>query len=104
MLNDQYPNAPGHRGIDTSIEAAGLIAPTLGHLQAVTRRAILSAGKHGATAHELCDSLNMERTSIQPRISELRQKRLIADSGQRRRNSSGVNAIVWVARQFLNDG
>lgn len=104
MQNDQYPNAPGHRGIDTSIEAAGLMAPTLGHLQAITRRAILSAGQHGATAHELCNRLNMERTSIQPRISELRQKRLIVDSGYRRRNASGVNAIVWVARPFVING
>ena len=104
MQNNHYPDAPGHRGIDTSIEAASLIAPTLGRLQAITRQAILLAGRQGATAHELCDRLDMERTSIQPRISELRQKRLIADSGQRRRNSSGVNAIVWVARQLLNDG
>ena len=104
MQNELYPNTPGHRGIDTSIEAAALVAPTLGRLQAITRQAILSAGRHGATAHELCDRLDMERTSIQPRISELRQKRLVADSGYRRRNSSGVNAIVWVARQFLNNG
>ncbi len=92
-----YPNAPGHRGIDTSIEAAAVIAPKLGRLQALTLQAIRLAGCTGITAHELCDRLKMERTSIQPRISELRRKGLITDSKMRRRNASRVSAIVWVA-------
>jgi hypothetical protein len=92
-----YPDALGHRSIDTSIEAAAVMAPKLGRLQTTTIQAIRLAGCTGVTAHELCDRLNMERTSIQPRISELRRKGLIADSKMRRQNASGVSAIVWVA-------
>lgn len=91
-----YPNSPGHRGVDTSIEAAGAIARKLGRLQTLTHKAICSAGYNGATSHELCERLDMANTSIQPRISELRRMGRIKDSGQRRRNASGVSAIVWV--------
>ncbi len=92
-----YPNSPGHRGIDTSKEAAVAIAPKLGRLQSITLQAIRLAANKGATAHELCDLLGMDGTSIQPRISELRRMARIEDSGQRRRNISGVSAIVWIA-------
>ena len=94
---NRYPDAPGHRGVDTSIEAAAVMVPKLGRLQDKTLQAIRLAGRAGVTAHEVCDRLEMERTSIQPRISELRHKGLIADSKMRRRNASGVSAIVWVA-------
>ena len=94
--SSKYPNAPGHRGIETSMKAAESIAPKLGRLQALTRHAIRLAGCNGVTAHELCDRLASERTSIQPRISELRRMGRIKDSGMRRRNASGVSAIVWI--------
>ena len=91
-----YPHSPGHRGVDTSIEAAGSIARKLGRLQAITHKAISLTGHRGATSHELCDRLDIANTSIQPRISELRRMGRIKDSGQRRRNASGVSAIVWI--------
>jgi hypothetical protein len=39
----------------------------------------------------------MDRWSIQPRTTELKRKGLIRDSGQRRPNSTGKQAIVWIA-------
>ena len=39
----------------------------------------------------------MERTTVQPRTSELKLLGLIEDSGERRRNRNGKRAIVWVA-------
>jgi hypothetical protein len=92
-----YPNAPGHRNIDTSVAAANALAPKLGRLQRMTLEAIKNAGWHGHTADELAAALEMDRWSIQPRTSELRRKGLIRDSGQRRPNNSGKLAIVWTA-------
>ncbi|UAB78405.1 hypothetical protein INR77_01265 [Erythrobacter sp. SCSIO 43205] len=97
----RYPDAPGHRNVDTSIAAANALAPKLGRLQRLAHTAIKAAKERGLTADELAANLGMDRYSIQPRTSELRRKGLIRDSGQRRRNSSGKAAIVWVA---ANDG
>jgi len=92
-----YPNEPGHRGVDTSIAAAIALAPKLGRLQRMAQNAIREAGWLGLTADELAARLGMDRWSIQPRTSELKRKGLIRDSGQRRPNSTGKLAIVWVA-------
>lgn len=92
-----YPNSPGHRNVDTSVAAADALAPNLGRLQRMAMGAIRDAGAHGLTANELAALLNMDRWSIQPRTSELKRKGLIRDSGQRRPNSTGKLAIVWIA-------
>lgn len=93
-----YPDAPGHRNVDTSIAAANAIAPQLGRLQLMAETAIREAGLYGLTADELAARLGMDRWSIQPRTSELRRKGLIRDSGLRRLNATGKQAIVWVAK------
>ncbi len=93
-----YPDAPGHRLVDTSMAAADALAPKLGRLQRMTEAAIREAGWIGLTADELAATLGMDRWSIQPRTSELRRKGLIRDSGQRRPNATGKMAIVWVAK------
>ena len=92
-----YPDAPGHRNVDTSIAAANALAPKLGRLQRMAEAAIREAGAHGLTADELAARLDMDRWSIQPRTSELRRKGRIRDSGTRRPNSTGKRAIVWVS-------
>lgn len=92
-----YPDAPGHRNVETSIAAAMALAPQLGRLQRITLGAIREAGWIGLTADELAARLGMDRWSIQPRTSELRRKGLIRDSGQRRRNATRKLAIVWIA-------
>jgi hypothetical protein len=92
-----YPNAPGHRNVDTSVAAANALAPKLGRLQKMALEAIKGAGWLGLTADELAAALEMDRWSIQPRTSELRRKGLIRDSGQRRPNTTGKLAIVWTA-------
>ena len=92
-----YPEAPGHRNVDTSVAAAQDLAPKLGRLQHLALQAIRSAGWLGLTADELADRLDMGRYTVQPRTSELKLKGLIRDSGQRRPNATGKKAIVWVA-------
>lgn len=92
-----YPNAPGHRGVDTSVLAAEALEPTLGNLQRLALSAIRHAGETGLTADELAAQLGLGRASIQPRTSELQRKGWIRDSEQRRLNASGRKAIVWTA-------
>ena len=89
-----YPDAPGHRNVETSISAANDLAPKLGRLQRMAQGAIREAGWIGLTADELAARLAMDRWSIQPRTSELKRKGLIRDSGQRRPNCTGKAAIV----------
>ena len=45
-----YPNAPGHRNVDTSIAAAMELAPKLGRLQRRAEAAIRDAGPRGLSA------------------------------------------------------
>jgi DNA-directed RNA polymerase specialized sigma24 family protein len=92
-----YPDAPGHRNVETSVAAADALAHKLGRLQRMAEAAIREAGWLGLTADELAARLDMDRWSIQPRTSELKRKGLIRDSGQRRPNSSGKLPIVWIA-------
>jgi hypothetical protein len=92
-----YPETPGHRGIDTSIAAADMIADIAGPLRRLVYKAIFEAGRYGLTTDEIAGALGMPRYSVQPRTSELRHDRRIRDSGKRRHNVSGCRAIVWVA-------
>jgi hypothetical protein len=96
-MSERYPDAPGHRSVDTSIKAADAIAPKLGRLQRIALEAIRMAGPQGYTADELAAALRLDRWTVQPRTSELRRKGMIHDSGQRRQNATGKRAIVWTA-------
>jgi hypothetical protein len=67
-----YPDAPGHRNVDTSVAAATALAPKLGRLPRMAEVAIRDAGSHGLTADELAIKLNMDRWEMRPRTSELK--------------------------------
>lgn len=94
---DNYPVAPALGRTDTSAEAATSIAMATGRIQRMVYHAIGEVGSRGLTAEELAARLRMERTTVQPRTSELRLLGLIRDSGQRRPNKNGKKAIVWIA-------
>ena len=102
-MSDTYPDAPGHRGVDTSIEAAEKIAPAAAAIRAKVLRAIAAAGSQGLTVLEGCEQYGWDRHGAQPRFSELKLAHAIRDSGQRRRNPSGVRAIVWVLAEAQGD-
>ena len=103
-MTERYPDAPGHRSVDTSIAAAEAIAPSLGRLQRLAMEAIRDAGPQGHTAEELAAVLKLDRFTVQPRTSELRRKGMIHDSGQRRQNATGKRAIVWTADAATGSG
>jgi hypothetical protein len=59
--NERYPNTPGYRGVDTSIEAANDIAPKIGRLQRMTLEAVQSAGPQGLTSDEAAEVCGFDR-------------------------------------------
>jgi len=81
---------------DTSAVAYAGIADNAGHLRAIVHKT-LYAHPAGLTVDEACAIAGYPRYSLQPRFTELRQKDVIRDTGKRRRNKSGANAIVWRA-------
>lgn len=100
---DAYPSTPGHRGIDTSVAAAEAVAHIAGPLRRIVFKAIHEAGGRGLTIDELSAVTGLPRYSTQPRTTELKHDRRIRDSGHRRPNASGCNAIVWVVAVLMED-
>lgn len=92
-----YSDQGGGRIVASNLAAAPAAPDRLGRLQRRTLAAIRAAGPRGLTALEAAAVTGFDRLSIQPRVSELRRKALIRNSGQRRPNPSGRHAIVWVA-------
>lgn len=89
-----YPDTPGHQPPDTSREAA----PTASEAKRLRNR-VLDYLKHNGpkTADECADALNLSVLSVKPRLTELKRKGHIADTGARRKNASGKNAAVLEA-------
>lgn len=93
-----YPNTPGHKGTDTSRDAAKSMESAAGTLRRMALDKIKQSPA-GLTADQCADRLNEGVLSIRPRLSELRRFGLIMDSGRRGVNASGKRAVVWVARE-----
>lgn len=93
----KYPEQAGFKTHGTSSEAAYKITKTG---RAATLRSkvldIIQGSEFGMTADEVATWLNENVLSIRPRLSELRSLNLIKESGERRKNQSGMTANVWV--------
>lgn len=88
-----YPNAPGAQDRDTSQAAADYIAERAPQLRA--RVLAVIERSNGLTADEAAGRLGLSILSVRPRVTELARLQKVRDSGARRRNASGRNAIVW---------
>jgi predicted ArsR family transcriptional regulator len=88
-----YPYQPGAQDRDTSRAAAEQIAPETAQLRA--RALGVLERSNGLTADEVAGKLGLSILSIRPRLTELSRLGRVRDSGQRRPNASGRNAIVW---------
>lgn len=88
-----YPHAPGAQDRDTSRAAAVEIAPEAQQLRA--RALAVVERSNGLTADEVAGKLGLSILSIRPRMTELSRLGKVRDSGRRRANVSGRNAIVW---------
>lgn len=81
----------------TSAEARGAILDGLPRLRRQVLKAIAAAGRVGLTADEAAALEGLSPLSTRPRCTELAEAGLIRDAGERRRNASGRNAVVWEA-------
>ena len=88
-----YPCNPGAKARETSFRAADEVASAAKLLRERVY-GMFCAGLH-LTADECAQRLDKSILSVRPRLSELCARNLIQDSGIRRRNASGKNAIVW---------
>lgn len=89
-----YPHVPGHRRTKTSKAAAESVkerAPTLCD-QVLS---LLKAGDY--TADECAALMGQTVLSVRPRLSQLKARGLIFDTGETRPNTSSVMASVWRA-------
>lgn len=89
----RYPIAAGAQDPDTSRAAADVAGNTSAQLRA--RALAVLERSRGLTADEVAGRLGLSILSIRPRITELARLGRVRDSGSRRPNASGRNAIVW---------
>ncbi len=89
--------SPSILPVDTRAESARRIAPLLGDMLHQVRRFVEARGPRGATDEEIRLALNMRPDTCRARRCELRDARLVHDSGRRRPTASGRGAVVWVA-------
>lgn len=94
-MSEHYPEHPGAKDRDTSRAAADEIAETAPTLRGQAYK-IFRAGAL-LTADEVASNMGMSILSIRPRVAELARMGKIEDSGHRRANVSGKQAIVWKA-------
>lgn len=86
------------RATDTSRDAARSIAAEAPRLREDVLQVVRDAGRaSGLTADEAAHRLRRSVLSVRPRVAEFSREHLIVDSGARRPNASGRNAIVWIA-------
>lgn len=88
-----YPHRPGSAARGTSVAAAAHIAPTAPKLRAQVLDAFTRS--KGMTADECAGKLGLSILTVRPRVTELSRMGKLRDSGTRRPNGSGRNAIVW---------
>ena len=95
IASHTYPHEPGFKVEGTSADAAVAVREDA---QALRELCLELVQCEDLTADEAADRLHRSILSIRPRFSELVVRRLIRDSGGRRRNISGKNAVVWTAK------
>lgn len=99
MIN--YPYAPGHRGVDTSIAAAEAFAPKLKTHQHAVFGVVEQACLKGATSDEVAEKLGWDVHAVRSRMAELKSSGKVADSGCRRTNMRGKRVRVYVLSHYV---
>jgi len=103
-----YPDSPGFKEPTTSRDAAEKIKPIARTLRDQVLGILQVEWPAGLTADEVAAKMGRKEFSIRPRLSELRDLRAIEPRTtkgvvDRRDNTSGMSAIVWVARRSYGD-
>jgi hypothetical protein len=92
LFDFYYPESPGSQNTDTSRDAARSMDRDALSLRG---HCLAALGSHDQTADEIAESVGESILTIRPRVTELKAKQKVFDSGKRRPNLSGRNAIVW---------
>lgn len=91
----------------TEVDAALSITSISGARRVEILRVVANAGYTGMTQWEIVDRTNILRSTVAPRVNELDKGGWLEDSGRKRKEKTGRNAIVWVAtergRRFLRE-
>ncbi len=95
MTSPHYPELPGFKVSGTSEDAAESMHSEAKTLRDQVYALLTRMWPGGATADEIAASLKRTPLAIRPRVTELSTQSFIIDSGKRRKNISGRNAIVW---------
>lgn len=95
MSLNKYPDSPGFQQQDTSYTAAESMNQSAPRLR---QQCVQALALRNMTADEVAKDVGASILSIRPRITELKREGLLHDTGERRKNSSGRNAIVWSLR------
>ena len=90
-----YPHEAGYKARDTAQAAAAAVPAGIlrDRVLAVIERT------NGLTADECSGRMGLSILSVRPRFSELARLGKVRDTGERRANNSGRQAIVWMAVQ-----
>lgn len=94
-MPERYPDGPGFKVSGPSENAAIRIAPTAAAMRSTVLHVFRNSYPQGLTADEVAASLNLSVLSVRPRVSELHRSGSLADTGSRRKNSSGMTATIW---------
>lgn len=89
----RYPDAPGYSNPTTSKAAAESMEPHVTRLAAMVLERLRKCGPQ--TCEQVEIGLSLRRSTASARITELRLKGKIEDTGERRPTESGRKAIVW---------
>jgi hypothetical protein len=87
-----YPIDPGHRGGDTDMAAAGFVKATAKTYEALTYALLSEQPRtadevHAAIEQQLGKAVPLY--TIRPRLSQLKARGLLVDTGERRLSSAG---------------
>lgn len=94
-----YPETPGFKEPTTSQEAAVAIEPVARTLRAQVLAAYKTVWPAGLTADEVAEKLNRSILSIRPRVTELEKLGELTKTTLRRKNASGLNAVVLCSKR-----
>lgn len=93
-----YPHSPGFKESTTSREAALKMKRRQPKLCERVLAVLVGVGAYGMTTDECAAEMGLSILAIRPRFTELKMLDKIERTDRRRKNESGMSAIVWVAK------
>ena len=99
-----YPYSPGHKDLDTSIEAAKSIKDKAETIRIKVLNVISNKGIFGATADEVAELLNYSPFAVRPRVTELFKLNKIERKDKRKNLSNKAAYVYVVANQSITKG